>query len=400
VSRAPTLDRRALVQGIRLVVALTVLAIGWRAWATVPEDPAVLGQIVSSLRPGWLVLGALLAVSEGVLGGLRVLFLARVLWPGLPPRTAVISEFVLMFCAGVTPGQAGAAPSQVAVLHHAGMRMTDAWTAQLLTAWCTIVVLLGAGLALLGLRASGLLVVDMGPELDALLALSTAVFGAGFVSFTLAASWPRGAKAAARLLARALVPIAGVALSVGQTLPVWGPFAARARAGLPGLPARLDAEVERMFLGFARYRQYGKRAVAAGLVLTAGLFAARFAVAVPILLALGLPLEPAVPVLPAPPVAQVLTVQTLLNFALYLSPTPGASGVAELGSAALMAPWIPSTRELPYLLIWRFLTLFLNMIVGGVYVFRYLGTDVLASEVAASAANAEDPADASARTRG
>jgi uncharacterized membrane protein YbhN (UPF0104 family) len=74
-------------------------------------------------------------------------------------------------------------------------------------------------------------------------------------------------------------------------------------------------------------------------------------------------------------------IQALLNFALYLSPTPGASGIAEAGSNALMAPWVSGVHELPYLVLWRILALFLCMFVGGIYVFRYLGTDVLEARV-------------------
>jgi hypothetical protein len=91
------------------VVALTVASIAWRAWQTVPSEPGALRDLVGGLRPGWLVVAAALVVSEGVLGGLRVFALARVLWPHVRLRTAIVSEFLLMFCAGVTPGQAGTA---------------------------------------------------------------------------------------------------------------------------------------------------------------------------------------------------------------------------------------------------------------------------------------------------
>jgi uncharacterized membrane protein YbhN (UPF0104 family) len=87
-----------------------------------------------------------------------------------------------------------------------------------------------------------------------------------------------------------------------------------------------------------------------------------------------------------PPLVQVVLVQALLNFALYLSPTPGASGVAEAGSTTLMAPWVHGAFELPYLVLWRLLAMFLCMFVGGMYVFRYLGTDVLEKRVAANEA--------------
>ncbi|MFO0630174.1 MAG: lysylphosphatidylglycerol synthase domain-containing protein [Polyangiales bacterium] len=121
----------------------------------------------------------------------------------------------------------------------------------------------------------------------------------------------------------------------------------------------------------------GRVAVATALLLTLGFFWARFSVAYFILLALGIPTTPRVFVAAGPPWIQVVLVQSLLNFALYLSPTPGASGIAEGGSNLLMSPWVDGAHELAYLVLWRVLALFLCMFVGGSYVFRYLGTDVL-----------------------
>jgi hypothetical protein len=129
------------------------------------------------------------------------------------------------------------------------------------------------------------------------------------------------------------------------------------------------------------YVRRGKGAVAAALALTFGFFCARFAVAYFILLGLGLSTEPRAYVTVGPPLVQVIIVQALLNFALYLSPTPGASGIAETGSTTLMSPWVHAPYELPYLVLWRLLALFLCMFVGGSYVFRYLGTDVLERRV-------------------
>jgi len=46
-----------------------------------------------------------------------------------------------------------------------------------------------------------------------------------------------------------------------------------------------------------------------------------------------------------------------------------------------MGPWVSGVYELPYLVLWRIIALFLCMFVGGIYVFRYLGTDVLEERV-------------------
>jgi hypothetical protein len=51
-----------------------------------------------------------------------------------------------------------------------------------------------------------------------------------------------------------------------------------------------------------------------------------------------------------------------------------------------MIPWVHAPYELPFLVLWRGLSLFLCMFVGGMYVFRYLGTDVLTAQVRAAEA--------------
>ena len=146
----------------------------------------------------------------------------------------------------------------------------------------------------------------------------------------------------------------------------------------PGiLGERLQRAVDRVHEGFNVYLQRGRASVALAFALTVAFFWARFSVAFFILKGLGLNTTPHHFVAVGPPFVQVITVQTLLNFALYLSPTPGASGIAEAGSNTLMSPWVPAAYELPYLVLWRVLALFLCMFVGGAYVFRYLGTDVL-----------------------
>jgi uncharacterized protein (TIRG00374 family) len=53
------------------------------------------------------------------------------------------------------------------------------------------------------------------------------------------------------------------------------------------------------------------------------------------------------------PFVDVLLVQTLITFLLYFAPTPGASGIAELLSAAVMGVYVPREVIPLYTLIWR-----------------------------------------------
>lgn len=384
------MNRATLVRGIQLVVAITLLTFGVFVYRAVAVQGAHLGAALSTVRPWWLVVGALFALQEGVCGGLRMYVLGRVLCPTLGLRTAVASEFVLMFVAGITPGQLGAPVAQVATLVEGGMPFTAIATAELITAFCTIVFFLSSAVVLLVLRELGWLNVPGAEALEVLLGVSTVVFGLCFVLLVVSVWRPGSLKTLVSLVFRALGPAVRSALNAMARLPF-----ARALRDRPALaPGRPTVSalhfIDRVHAGFNVYLSRGKRAVAMAFALTVAFFSARFSVAYFILLGLGLSTTPHSFVTVGPGLFQVIIVQSLLNFALYLSPTPGASGVAEAGSATLMSPWVPTAYVVPYLVVWRILALFLCMFVGGLYVFRYLGTDVLERR-AREATNAETP---------
>lgn len=373
------MNRRAIVRGIQLVVAITLAAFTWVTWRAVSKEGAGLSSGLADVRPVWLVVAAACALQEGVCGGLRIWMLGRVLWPGLRVRTAIVSEFVLMFCAGVTPGQAGAAPAQIGVLVHGGMRFVDVATAELLTASCTILFFLLSAVTVFVFRARGLLVVGAG--LDWLVGVSVVVFGAALSGLVLAATYPPILKGLFRAVSAAVTPIGRALLSALARTARLGPWA-RKRLDEPGTwLGHLLVLVDDFHAGVRVFARRGKVAYLGAFALTFAFFCSRFAVAYFLLLALGIPTTPSTFVAVGPPFVQVLLVQALLNFALYLSPTPSASGVAEAGSTSLMGPWVHGAVELPYLVLWRLLAMFLCMFVGGVYVFRYLGTDVLEARV-------------------
>ena len=49
----------------------------------------------------------------------------------------------------------------------------------------------------------------------------------------------------------------------------------------------------------------------------------------------------------------ILLVQTLVMFLLYFAPTPGASGIGEVLSAAVMSSYVPRELTPIYILLWR-----------------------------------------------
>ncbi|MFO0757464.1 MAG: flippase-like domain-containing protein [Byssovorax sp.] len=376
------MNRATIVRGIQLIVAITLVTFTYLLVDSIHTQKEGLATGLAHLHVGYLVIGALLALQEGVLGGLRIYVLARVLSRDIRVRTAIVSEFVLMFCAGVTPGQAGAAPSQVAVLVTGGMRIVDVATAEMLVALSTVTFFLASGLLVFILRAKGLMVVAQdGAHIDFLLGLSVVAFGSIFLALVLCAAYPPLLKVVVRALAPPLGAVYRALLRLVRRISRFRIWADNALDKPGAVRDRLLQSVDELNAGFRIYLRRGKAAFLTSLLITFFFFFARFAVAYFILLGLGLPTTPSSFVTIGPPIVQVVLVQTLLNFALYLSPTPGASGVAEAASTAMMRPWVTGPYELPYLVLWRVLALFLGMFVGGVYVFRYLGTDVLEARI-------------------
>jgi uncharacterized membrane protein YbhN (UPF0104 family) len=60
----------------------------------------------------------------------------------------------------------------------------------------------------------------------------------------------------------------------------------------------------------------------------------------------------------------ILLLQTLVMFLLYFAPTPGASGVGEVLSAAVMSSYVPRSLTPTYILTWRFILTYITVGVG------------------------------------
>jgi hypothetical protein len=60
----------------------------------------------------------------------------------------------------------------------------------------------------------------------------------------------------------------------------------------------------------------------------------------------------------------ILLVQTLVMFLLYFAPTPGASGIGEVLSAAVMSSYVPRELTPIYILIWRLTLTYFTLAFG------------------------------------
>jgi hypothetical protein len=70
------------------------------------------------------------------------------------------------------------------------------------------------------------------------------------------------------------------------------------------------------------------------------------------------------------PVLSIVAFQVVVTFFMYFAPTPGATGVAEGGYGLLFSQLVQKQDIVPLTLAWRFLTIYVGVVIGIVVVYR------------------------------
>jgi uncharacterized protein (TIRG00374 family) len=70
--------------------------------------------------------------------------------------------------------------------------------------------------------------------------------------------------------------------------------------------------------------------------------------------------------------SQVIYLQVIQFFLLYFSPTPGASGIAEVSSVSLMSTTIPVSYLPAFAILWRFFVTYIGVGIGAWLTFKDL----------------------------
>jgi uncharacterized protein (TIRG00374 family) len=254
----------------------------------------------------------------------------------------------------LTPMQAGSSPVQIYAMKRTGFPVAKALTTVLMTFIATVVffaiagplaLVFGAGRAL-GARGNVL-----GLSLLDLFKGSMAIF-AGLAVLLLAVL------VAPRLISRGVHRLAELLSRRSQ----------RVAARLEGLRAGIDTAHESM-QAFNTPR--GWLALLWATIISGPSHANKLLAGYVALRAVGIEAH----------FVDVLLVQTLITFLLYFAPTPGASGVAEVLSAAVMSVYVPRELIPVYTLVWRCILTWFT-IAAGFWIFsRWVGQGLKAIEM-------------------
>ncbi len=190
----PCMNRATLIRGIQLIVTLTLASFAYVLYSEIHDKQASLTAGSRARAPGLAArrrrAGARRrACSEASASGAS----GACSGPSCAYRTAVTSEFVLMFCAGRDPrGRPARRPRRSPSSRNGGMRLVDVATAELLTASAPIYLLprLVPPLVISALQQAGIAGRAGGPAARAACSASPSSCGSALVALIAAAAYP------------------------------------------------------------------------------------------------------------------------------------------------------------------------------------------------------------------
>jgi uncharacterized protein (TIRG00374 family) len=293
----------------------------------------------------WLLLGLGLASMDWVGGGTRLWVVARHVHPGVRLGDMIIAGGMSAWAAYLTPFQTGAGPTMMWAMRRAGVRLPEAMTSTFMTFVATVAFFAIAGPLAIYLGAGKSLAqhnVVLGITYYGLFRTSLTIFGVLGVLMLLAMVFPMWLRDGVRWLASRLGRRSrGIATRIGQ------------------LQAGIDRAHE-CLVAFGSPR--GWLALFWAVLLSGPSHANKLLAGYVALRALGIPAN----------FVDILLLQTFITFLLYFAPTPGASGLAELLSAAVMQIYVSREITPTYILIWRFINSYATVIVGSLLFWHWL----------------------------
>lgn len=350
------LTPRLLRRGLELFAVISLAGIaGLVAYYLIRFDDR-LDTFIEPFRRlhwGWMLGALVLATSDWVGGGLRLWVVTRHVHPGVRLRDMVLASGMGGWAMYLTPFNTGASPMTLWVMGRAGVKIPEGLTSIFITFVATVAFLACAG-PLAIVFGAGRSLAEHG------LVLGITLYDLFNTSLTIFA------------ILGALMVVTIVSPNAARTMLHWvvGRLARRSRrvaARLEGLTTGIDRARDCM-VAFRSPRGL-LRLLWAILIsgpahahkLLAGYFAMR---------ALGL----------SPVFTEILLVQAFITFLLYFAPTPGASGLAEVISAAVMSVYVPRELTPSYTLIWRFVVSYATVGVGSVVFWHWLRRGLIGKE--------------------
>ncbi len=292
----------------------------------------------------YLLFALFFVTNDLLLGGLRNHIFLREFVPDIKLRVSVAGNLANIFMGAVTPSQSGGGPAQIYYFYKNGVSIIDSISASFFNFISTIVFFpLSGALALFILKGKS------PPGFVMMLTtFGFRVFCTLLIIISIALFMPRVMKAMVQILAAGITKI---------SVRVGGIFVSRSGTILKKLEDYRSKyfEVLRNSPLLMLY-SFG---------LTIVLYFNKYMLAFILLLAFGMEVD----------FWEVIAIHAVLYLLLYFSPSPGGSGIAELGIAGLMSGIVSGSVIGSYTLLYRSLLVYIPAILGSFVIIGLLNRE-------------------------
>lgn len=299
------------------------------------------------IQPLWIVVGCAIASLDWIGGGLRHWVISRHVWPQASLKGMIVAGGMGAWAGYLTPVHGGAGPMMVYVMKRYGVPIPVGFTTILMSFITTVIFFAVAGPMALVLGAGR----SLGEKGDVLGLSMLDLFKGSMTVF-----------GGLGLLLLFLIVAPGVARRLIHKLAsLISRRSKRVADRIEDLRVGIDQAHESLV---AYNSPRGWLAVLLGVVLTWAAYGPRLLAGYAAIRAIGIEAN----------FIDVLLLQTLITFLLYFAPTPGASGVGEILSAAVMSVYVPKELVVLYTLLWRVFVTYTTVVVGAVVFYGWLRT--------------------------
>jgi len=332
-------DKKHVIKGFRLFVLLNLLGFAIVFFFTTTSESF---KALFSFKKNYIFLALFLVLVDFFLGGLRIhVFFTKEVLKKISLLDCIKVNLANVFVASVTPFNTGGGPAQLYMLTRKGAPFSGAMSVSLINLFSSLLFFLISFLLVFlftkqGVFSSGI----------------TYLVKYSFLIFTIFSS----------LATFILLKPESLNFLLGILTKITGKIWKKNKDKGERIAEKLKDQLVqfRFYLRHFIYKE--KLILLVSFVLTIIIYLNKYLIAYVIIKGLGLNVE----------LIQVIYLQVIQFFLLYFSPTPGASGIAEVSSVSLMSTILPVSHLPAFAILWRFFVTYIGVGVGAWITFKDL----------------------------
>ncbi len=339
------MDQKKILLGIKIFVVISLGSqIGIFFYTSYQNGGISFDIPFQSINLFMLITAFFLSWFEGLISGVRIYYLMRIINPRITIITSIKAAYANIFMGAITPSQTGGGVAQIYFISRDKIPYSQASAGSIVSFVCTMFFLITALISTSLFNSP-----TMGNSLQLMIKSACVAVGTTALIFILCMLFTHSINKLKYFFYTYFISKGIIKDKNGKIEKFLKKFA-----------EELVSCRESILIMAKR----GKRALILGYLFTCAFFAVRLIIPYFIILGLGGSVN----------VADVMYIQLFIVLVSYFSPTPGASGIAEVSSLVLMASLVSSPVIAIYTFLWRLCTLYVNTSIGGVLLYRELKT--------------------------